>query len=59
MLGNITRLIDDTHGIEVANRRGEAPVLEGVAEVMTNEGHGLGEAEEGSHGGSSGKLDAL
>ena len=37
----------------------EAPVLEGAASVMVNEGHGLGEAEEGSHGGSSGKLDAL
>ena len=36
------------HGIEVANRRGEALVLEGAAEVMTNEGHGLGEAEEGA-----------
>ena len=24
----------------------EAPVLEGAAGVMTNEGHGLGEAEE-------------
>ena len=33
-------------GIGVADRRGEEPVLEGAAEVMTNEGHGLGEAEE-------------
>ena len=36
------------HGIGVADRRGEAPVLEGAAEVMTNEGHGPGEAEEGA-----------
>jgi len=50
---------NDAHGIGVAARRDEAPVLEGAAEVMTNEGHGLGEAEEGAMGGSSGKLDAL
>jgi len=42
---------DDAHGIRVADgthRRGEAPVLEGAAEVMTNEGYGLGEADEGA-----------
>jgi len=27
---------NDTHGIGVADRRGEVPVLEGAAEVMTN-----------------------